>query len=246
MQLQPVIGVSGSIEAKERKQYILRAYLKSVLRAEAIPVLLSMDMNEEQITACLARMDGLMLAGGNDVDPMLFGESPVPTLKQVNPLRDRFEIRLIRAAYRLDMPVFAICRGIQTLNVAMGGSLYQDLPTQYATPDGESAILHAQSARAHHPSHRVTLAESAPLRALYGSDTLMVNSLHHQAIKTIAAPLTVCATAEDGVIEAVYDATKPFVLGVQWHPERMEKGGPLFAAFTKACVEYAQAKGERS
>jgi len=242
MRSLPVIGVSGSIDAKERKQYILRAYMKSVLKAGAIPVLLSMDMDEKQITACLERLDGLMLSGGNDMDPTVFGESPVPTLKQVNPLRDRFELRLIRAAYGLSMPVFAICRGVQTLNVALGGTLYQDLPTQYTAPNGDGAILHTQKSQAHHPSHRVNLAEGSPLRALYGAESVMVNSMHHQAIKKLAPPLTVCATAEDGVIEAVCDASRAFVWGVQWHPERMEKGGPLFGAFANACAEYAQTK----
>jgi putative glutamine amidotransferase len=243
MQTMPVVGVSGSIQSDEYKQYIPRVYLRSVLSSGSIPVLLSLDLDEPQIAACLRDLDGLLLAGGNDVDPMLFGESPAPELKQVDPLRDRFEIALIREAYRQTMPILAICRGIQTLNVALGGSLYQDLPTQYTSPEGGRAILHNQTAPPREPSHRVYFPEASPLRAVFGQESVKVNSLHHQAIKKLADPLAVCATAKDGVVEAVCDTQKPFVWGVQWHPERMENGAPIFAAFSRACAVYAGGKG---
>jgi gamma-glutamyl-gamma-aminobutyrate hydrolase PuuD len=242
MHTMPLVGVSGSIESDERKQYILRVYFRSVLKTNAIPVLLSLDMDREQIDACLSNLDGLLLAGGNDLDPMLFGESPSPALKQVDPLRDKFEIALIREAYRLRMPILAICRGLQTLNVALGGTLYQDLPSQYAAQDGANSILHEQAKPSHEPSHKVLLTLDTPLHAVFGKESLKVNSLHHQAIKQLAEPLSVAATAKDGVVEAAYDAHMPFVWGVQWHPERMANGAPLFAAFSRACAAYANGK----
>jgi putative glutamine amidotransferase len=240
--MMPLVGVSGSIESDERKQYILRVYFRSVLKAGALPVLLSLDMDKEQIASCLSGMDGLLLAGGNDLDPMLFGESPSPALKQVDPLRDTFEIALIREAYQLRMPMLAICRGLQTLNVALGGTLYQDLPSQYAVQDSTNSILHQQTEPSHEPTHKVLLTLGSPLHAVFGKESLKVNSLHHQAIKRLAAPLSVAATAKDGVVEAAYDAQMPFVWGVQWHPERMSSGAPLFATFSRACFAYASGK----
>lgn len=240
--MEPLVGISGSIDDQEYKQYVPRVYLRSALKAGIIPTILSLDMNEEQISSCFERLDGLLLTGGNDLDPLLFGESPVQAINQVDPLRDRFEMMLVKEAYRRSMPVFAICRGLQTLNVALGGTLYQDLPTQYTASDGGRAILHTQTAPPQEACHRVHFTANSPLIGLYGRDKIKVNSLHHQAIKTTAERLTVCASAEDGVIEAVYDASMPFVWGVQWHPERMADGSPLFKAFAHACILYADEK----
>ena len=235
----PMVGVSGSIEHDEGKQYIVRAYMTSLLEAGAIPLLLSVDMDDEKISQCFDRLDGLVLSGGYDVDPMLFGEEPASGLDQVTPIRDRLEMKLVDVAYRRGMPILAICRGLQTLNVALGGTLYQDLPSQYTAPDGGRAILHSQTSPSRYASHLVTLAEDTPIRRIFGVPSIGVNSFHHQAIKALAPPLTTCAVAADGVIEAVYDADKPFVLGVQWHPERMKEGAPLFCAFADACLDFA-------
>ena len=244
MKTLPIIGISGSIEKDESKQYIVRDYMTSLLKAGAIPLLLSVDLEEAQIALCLSQLDGLMLSGGNDVDPMLFGESPAHGLDQVNPIRDRLEMNLIAEAYRLSMPVLAICRGLQTLNVALGGTLYQDLPSQYLAPDGGRSILHSQTAPSRYASHLITVEPETPLRNIFGADQIGVNSYHHQAIKALAPALTVCARAGDGVIEAVYDPSKPFVLGVQWHPERMAEGAPLFHAFAQASAQFASTRRE--
>jgi len=243
MKTMPIIGVSGSIEKDESKQYIIRSYMTSILNAGAIPVLLSIDMDEEHIALCLDQMDGLMLSGGNDVDPQLFGESPASGLDQVNPVRDQLEMKLIDIAYQHAMPILAICRGLQTLNVALGGTLYQDLPTQYIAPDGGRAILHTQTSPSRYASHMITLDEGTAFRDIYGEASIGVNSYHHQAIKALAPGLTVCARAADGVIEAIQDTSKPFVYGVQWHPERMKEGAPLFEAFTNACKTYSITQG---
>lgn len=242
MQTLPMIGVSGSIESDESKQYIIRAYMTSLLKAGSLPVLLSVDLNEKQIANCLDRMDGLLLSGGNDVDPLLFGESPASGLDKVNPIRDKLEMSLIDEAYRRDMPILAICRGVQSLNVALGGTLYQDLPTQYTSPDGGRAILHSQTSPSRYASHIIALENGTPLRDIFNAESIAVNSFHHQAIKAVAPSLTVSAHAYDGVIEAVYDREKAFVIGVQWHPERMKEGSPLFKAFTKACGQFSKGK----
>lgn len=242
METMPMIGVSASIEEDERRQFINRNYLSRLLKAGGLPVMLSVDMDAEQISQCLQRLDGLMLSGGNDVDPMMFGESPASGLGAVSPKRDKLEMRLIKEAYRRQMPILAICRGVQSLNVALGGTLYQDLPSQYLSPESQPAILHSQTSPERYASHTVTLSQGTPLYTIFGADTIGVNSFHHQAIKALSPHLTVCARANDGVIEAVYDPQKPFVIGVQWHPERMKEGAPLFEHFVKACEAYATSK----
>ena len=240
MKNMPMIGISGSVEKDESKQYIPRSYMTSVLNAGAIPVLLSVDMDDEHIALCLNQMDGLLLSGGSDIDPMLFGESPASGLDQVNPIRDRLEMRLIDFAYRRSLPILAICRGLQTLNVALGGTLYQELPTQYEAHNGKRAILHTQTSPSQYASHRIEIEPDSPFHQILGNTSDGVNSFHHQAIKVLAPALTVCARADDDVIEAVYDAHMPFVYGVQWHPERMKEGAPLFQAFTRACEQYVR------
>ncbi|MDD3411110.1 MAG: gamma-glutamyl-gamma-aminobutyrate hydrolase family protein [Eubacteriales bacterium] len=240
----PLIGISGSIKEETGRQDVVRGYLTSVLGGGGIPLLMSVDMNEQQVAECLSRLDGLMLAGGIDVDPALYDEWPLTTLGEVHPLRDQFELSLVKEALRLRMPVFGICRGIQLLNVALGGTLYQDLPTQYQPADGSPCMQHIQTAPPQYASHQVAVKEGSPLRAILGRDRLGVNSYHHEAIKSLSPRLSVCAQAPDGVIEAVYDPELPFLLGVQWHPERMDDASSraIFGAFVKAATEYAARK----
>ena len=245
MQRMPFIGVSGSLESDERKQYIIRSYMTSLLNAGVIPVLLSLDMLDDQLSMCMDRLDGLVLSGGYDVDPMLFGESPVAGLDEVNPMRDRFEMKLIEEAYQRSMPILAICRGLQSLNVSLGGTLYQDLPTQYTAPDGNRAILHSQTSPSRYASHHVFVDADSPLYTMFAQEQIGVNSFHHQAIKALAPSLKVCARAADGVIEAVYDPSQKFVFGVQWHPERMAEGAPIFHAFANACVSQHDGKDSK-
>ena len=220
MAAYPLIGVSGSIDAEETRHFILRDYLTAVIAAGGVPVLLSPDMEGDMLEDCLARLDGLLMAGGNDVSPALFGEPPVEALGEVNPLRDGFEMRLVRLAAARHMPVLGICRGVQAMAAALGGSLWQDLPGQYRTAAGLPPIAHRQTAPGHYPGHTVRIEKDTLLARLVADCELPVNSFHHQAVKE-AGSLRVCALAPDGVIEAVEHASLPFFLGVQWHPERM-------------------------
>jgi len=244
MATMPIVGVSGSIKQDESGQFINANYLANVLAAGAIPVVLCLDMDAAQVAQCLDRLDGVLLCGGNDVDPSRFGESPAVGLGEVNPKRDRLENYVIAEAYRRGMPLLAICRGVQMLNVALGGTLYQDIPTQYLAHTGTQPLSHASLADASNPMHDVRVVQSTLLHTLYGADALCVNSFHHQAIKSLSPRLQVAARSADGVVEAVYDSTQPFVLGVQWHPERMAEGAPLFQAFAAACDRY-RARSQR-
>lgn len=237
---QPLIGISGSITKDEKQHFLLRCYMQRLTENAAIPLLLSPDMDDGQIDACAWQLDGLMLAGGNDIDPALYGHAAVAELGEVNPLRDRLEMRLIPAFLRENKPIFGICRGIQALNVALGGTLYQDLPSQYAdTPATMERIVHSQPEPYESPAHTAHILPGSLLGRITGAEQLAVNSMHHQAVWLPAPGLTVCARAGDGVIEGVEIPDKPFVLAVQWHPERLadEASRRLFAAFARAAGE---------
>ena len=234
----PLIGVSGSINAKETEHFLLRSYFSALVAAGSIPVMLSPDMDDAMIDSCLGRLDGLFLAGGNDLSPELFGAEPVEELGEINPLRDQLEMRLIPKAFSMGMPVLGICRGVQSMNVAMGGTLWQDLPSQYRTPEGLPPIAHRQTRPDYYPSHSISIQPGSRIHNLLGCDELRVNSFHHQAVRSAAPGLNVSAHASDGVIEAIEHPEHPFFIGVQWHPERYydraKEALTLFSGFVHA------------
>lgn len=248
MKNSPLIGVSGSIEHDESKQMILRDYMTALLAAGGIPLLLSLDMEQEHLEALLPRLDGVMLAGGYDVAPGLYHTLPQAGLGQVDPLRDGFELRLTRACHSRGMPLLGVCRGIQIMNVALGGTLYQDLPSQYSQETQRELILHSQREPGKYPSHLVRLGRKSRLFEILGEESLSVNSFHHQAVREPAPGFQVCAQAPDGVIEAVEDEAHPFFVGVQWHPERLYRSDPpslaLFTALIQAAAAYAKEAGK--
>jgi putative glutamine amidotransferase len=183
---------------------------------------------------------GLLLPGGGDVEPARYGEEPHPSLVDVEPLRDEFEIALVREARSRNLPIFAICRGLQLLNVALGGTLVQDIPSQVP-----GALEHRLAVPPHEAfalAHEVWIDKDTKLARLMserlgGADTCDVNSRHHQAVKQVAPNFHVSATAPDGVIEAIEDPSAPFCLAVQWHPENFWRTGefrPLFETFVEA------------
>lgn len=162
-------------------------------------------------------IDGLILPGGPDVDPTFYGEEPHPKIGMTLYQKDRFEIALIKAALAADKPIFGICRGIQIMNVAMGGTLYQDLESQYP----ELKIQHPQATLGQFATHHVELTADSKLAKLYGQSTIKVNSRHHQAVKAVGKGLKVTAVAPDGVVEGMESTDTDLFLGVQWHPENM-------------------------
>jgi putative glutamine amidotransferase len=207
-------------------------YLESVKRAGGEPVVLDAAADP---AGALDRVDGLLLTGGLDVDPVLYGETPHATTA-VDAARDLFEIPLSRDAIARDLPVFAICRGVQVLNVAAGGTLIQDIPSTVTT-----SLSHSIDIPKDHPAHEVRVTPGTRLAASLGAsmpqDTCAVNSRHHQAVGRVAPAFVVSASSADGVIEAIERPASAFCLGVQWHPEnfwRTGEFGGLFGAFVKA------------
>jgi putative glutamine amidotransferase len=190
-----------------------------------------LDPAADSLPSALDAVDGVLLTGGVDVDPREYGEAPHPTV-EIDPARDAFELALARETLARNLPLLAICRGAQVLNVAAGGTLIQDLPSQHP-----SKLNHSLTTPKHAIAHDVTIAPATCLATLLGSGTVAVNSRHHQAVKDTAPGFIVSATAPDGVIEAIERPDASFCVGVQWHPENFVATGefrPLFDQLVRA------------
>ncbi|MBW8868188.1 MAG: gamma-glutamyl-gamma-aminobutyrate hydrolase family protein [Acidobacteria bacterium] len=215
----------------------LEDYRQAVLHVGGEPQLLDLAMPVEQ---ALAGVGGLLLTGGDDVAPSRYGETAHATVVEAEAGRDEFEIALIKAAREKRLPIFAICRGVQVLNVACGGTLVQDIPSQL--PGALSHSLPCPPNQSYTLAHEVWLEKDSLLSRLMrerlgDTDSCEVNSRHHQAVKAVAPGFIVTATAPDGVVEAIEDPALPFCLGVQWHPENFFRTGefrPLFEGFVEA------------
>lgn len=209
----PVIGITGNVN--EGNLLLLSGYFKSIVAAGGIPMVIPPYEDTSLMIEMLDRIDGLLLSGGADINPLFLNEQPVKALHNINPWRDRQELLLVRLAANRQIPILGICRGIQTMTAALGGSLYQDIDTQM---EGEH-IKHSQDLDRSYASHTVKLEPDSILASLFNTETLAVNSFHHQAVKEPAPGFRVTARATDGVIEAVESTEFKSMLGVQWHPE---------------------------
>ncbi|MDA8346901.1 MAG: gamma-glutamyl-gamma-aminobutyrate hydrolase family protein [Thermaerobacter sp.] len=232
--MPPLIGISCSVDDEEKRLKLNSSYLQGIEEAGGVPVLLA--GKEETARAVVARVDGVLLSGGVDVDPRYFGEEPHQALGEVSPARDAFELALAKEALRLGVPVFGICRGAQVMAVAGGGSLYQDLPSQRA-----QSMQHYQRGPRSWQSHAVSVVERTRLAAICGGQAeLRVNSFHHQAVRSLPPGWVTAATAPDGVIEAFEDPGHPYWLAVQWHPEALYPQDSAARALFFAFVQFAQ------
>src|SRR5215213_6077642 len=194
-------------------------YVKAVAEAGGMPVVLPPSISLRAAMALLDSVDGLLLSGGPDLDPGYYGEEPIPELGTTIPAWDALEMALLRLALKRGIPIFGICRGMQILNVALGGTLYQDVPSQL----GAEVINHWQATPKCQYTHEVEVLDDSYLAEITDRQTSKVNSYHHQGIKGMAEDLTVAARATEGVIEAIEsrDFSEHWLVGVQWHPEGM-------------------------
>jgi putative glutamine amidotransferase len=219
-------------------------YIAAVEASGGTAVLLTPAHPLDSIRRILDACDALLLTGGEDVEPQRYGQERIPEVVEVNPARDEMEIAAVHEAVRRGMPVLAICRGIQVLNVALGGTLWQDVPSQLG-----GDVLHEQPAGIDERWHSGRVEPGSGLEAIFGTATLFINSFHHQAVRDLAPALAATVWADDGLVEAVEGREHPWMYGVQWHPERGEAHTPagderdpdrrLFWAFVQAARDFS-------
>lgn len=233
---RPLIGLAPLVDKARDSYWMLPGYMKGIELAGGVPVMLPLTFDEGAIAQLVDVMDGFILTGGDDVAPALYGEERMLECDESCAERDAMERILFPMALEKNRSVLGICRGLQLMNVLLGGSLYQDLATQHP-----SQIVHRQSPPYDVPIHNVALVEEAPLAQLLGKSQLGVNSCHHQAIKALAPSLQAMAWSPDGLIEAACMPEKRFVWGLQWHPEFAyrvsEDSKKIFNAFVASMMK---------
>ena len=231
--MRPVIGVMPLWDDKKDSVWMLPGYLDGVTEAGGLPVIFPLTDNEADLKQLIGMCHGFLFTGGQDVSPDLYGEEPLEGLLDTCEQRDAMDLIVLREALKMNRPVLGICRGLQFINVSLGGTLYQDLPTQHP-----SRVTHRQIAPYHLPAHPVELVSASPLRRCLGEDEILVNSCHHQAVKALAPGLMPMAVSPDGLTEALYAPEKAFLWAVQWHPEFShrtdESSRRIFRAFVEA------------
>jgi len=240
-ELRPRIGITMRIELETNRFYLARYYSEAVETAGGLPVHVPLIPRADYIHGVMQTIEGLLLPGSDsDMDPLRYGREPNPKLGSVHPEKDETDLLTLAEAEDRGMPVFAICFGIQSLNVSRGGTLIQDIGSQH--PD---AIKHEQGAPRDRPSHRVRILDGSILRELAATGSVAVNSHHHQAVETLGRELVATAWTSDDLVEAVEDPRSDrFVLGVQWHPEsgweRDDFSRALFARFVDESRKFAR------
>jgi putative glutamine amidotransferase len=247
---RPIIGVTTQTlqaiddipEALPSSWVMSQRYLEIVVHAGGVPVLVPLfDRHLDVLRDIYDRLDGLLIPGGVDMDPETFGETRLATLGRIDPPRDRVEVQLAQWAGEDGKPVLGLCRGLQIINVALGGTLYQDLGEQ--RPDAIRHDYYPTDGFARgYIAHEVEVEAASRLAALIGAGSLGVNSMHHQAIREVGSGLRVSAVAPDGLAEAAESADHPFMVGVQWHPESMNAGAAPMAPLFNALIEAARHK----
>lgn len=238
--MKPIIGIGSDVqhvEGKRDRAFIYTTYIDALRHAGAIPVLI--PPQPENAVEIVEGLDGILLAGGDDCDPALYGEESLPSVEPMDACRQSNDLALARVARERGIPTLGICLGLQVMNVAAGGTLVQDIDSQI-----ETEIRHASDPEGR-ALHDVLIEKGTRLAGILPAAELNVNSSHHQAIKDVAGGLRVTAYAPDGVVEGLEDPHHPFYIGVQWHPEDMSGEGSassLFGAFVEAARTFAEEK----
>jgi putative glutamine amidotransferase len=245
--LRPLIVVTTTLAPGSHNLPAVRLnvqYVTAIEEPGGTAILLSPGHDLGSVERLVGIAHGLVLTGGEDVAPELYGQEPHPELGSVNPLRDQLELAALDVALRRGIPILAICRGMQMLNVALGGTLYQDLPSQRG-----GDVLHEQEAPVTHRWHHADVKPGSGLEEIFGTRELFINSFHHQGVDKLAPALDATVWAEDGLVEGVEGKEHGWMYGVQWHPERGEAESPaderdpdrrLFWAFVQAARELAE------
>lgn len=231
--MKPFIGVIPLYDDERQSLWMYPGYMEIIRLAGGIPLMLPIECGTD-IDALYSRFDGFLFTGGHDVSPHIYGEQTMEVCGGICAERDALESEIFERAYRDDKPIFGICRGIQLINALTGGTLYQDLPTQY-----QSGVNHVMKAPYDRVQHTVRIERGTLLADVFGAGDTGVNSYHHQAVKTVGSETEIAAYSEDGLAEALRIKTRRFIYAVQWHPEfsykRDTKQLQLVRAFVDAC-----------
>lgn len=233
---KPIIGLCSSYEKDENNDrvFLNHAYLEAIRHFGGMPMVIPAEAGEQEQAFLLSQCDGLVLTGGDDIDPTLYGEQILNDTVKPAPERDVREPRLLRMAEEKDLPILGICRGAQIMNVYFGGTLYQDIPAQLST-----SVKHSMEKPYHRTCHDCLVTPGSPLAAWTGKEVIQVNSHHHQAVKAVAPGLKAMGNCSDGVVEAIWKPDAKFICAVQWHPEKIwdmeESSARIFEAFIDAC-----------
>lgn len=236
--LKPIIGVTTLYDRQKDSMWMLPGYLDGIRLAGGIPLIIPIDLGDEDLERLYAVCNGFLLTGGQDIQPSLYGEADSGKCIEICEKRDSLDSWIFKRAYHDNKAILGICRGFQLINALLGGSLYQHLPSQW---NGQNIVSHSMNPPYHREHHLLHVVKDSFLHNLINSDTSGVNSYHHQGIKNLGKDLSVMAYASDGLIEAVECASKRFVIGVQWHPEYMLESDKnsllLFQALTGAAMQ---------
>ena len=232
--MKPLIGLTPSISDNKKLLNMNRDYMDAVQRSGALPVVLPATDDESVLSAIYDRLDGIVFTGGADLVPALYRQETLPVCGSTEPIRDALEMYLMKRCLEDGKPLLAICRGFEVLNVALGGTLYQDIETQ--RPD---SLFHPCYDTPADQVHAASLVPDTRLMSIMGMKEVRVNSRHHQGICEVGKGLTVSAYASDGLIEGLELPDHPFAVGIQWHPETLSTFAPeeqaIFNAFRQAC-----------
>lgn len=235
---KPFIAVTADYDYNKNISLIKNLYCEALSETGAAPILLPLSMNDDLIDIYIDRCDGLMVTGGPDVDASCYGEKNMTFNGELSPYRDVMEIALIKKAVLRNKPILGICRGMQIINAAMGGTLYQDIHEQIKD---RQVIKHSQSAPRWHTTHDICIKKDSFIGKVFNTERISVNSFHHQAVKEIAPDFEGTAWSDDGILEAMEYSKSCFAVGVQWHPEDLWKQNnlqcELFKQFINICLQ---------
>lgn len=241
---KPIIGISGSRIINNSgalpgyyRSYVNEDYVDSVIQNGGIPYIIPFNEDPDITAAQVANVDGLILSGGHDIDPRLYGEESLQKIGMIWPERDRFDMRLLSGAEGHHIPVLGICRGAQLINVAHGGSLYQDLSYRQ-----EQTLKHNQGHTPTLATQTADISAGSYLAKLFKENEISINSFHHQLIKKLGKDLTISAQARDGVVEA-FENTDASIIGVQWHPEMLHRNFKIMNRLFKDLIQKAMKEG---